>query len=206
MKNYVLYFCTILICFLAQYIPVCFIWGSLNSWFGLSNIIAPVAACYQGFGVLLMFLFSSKTMTLSSLVCSCLHRLPLLASSYVYARCSSLIIPIISIICFVAFVVHPVGSTVWWYGLYWFIPIILWYLPSNKMSNALIATFIAHAIGSVIWLYTKNIPSEIWAGLVPVVAVERLTMAAGIVLFDLLYVWGCNCMNNLNTSYHKVAV
>src|SRR5258708_5899114 len=107
MKNYGQYFCTILACCIARHVPVHFIWGSLNSWFGISSIFAPVAAQYCGFGILSVFLFSYKTMTLAGLAFSFLHRLPLLLSSYAYSNYSSFIIPLVLISCFIAFAIHP---------------------------------------------------------------------------------------------------
>ena len=62
-------------------------------------------------------------------------------------------------------------------------------------AQALGATFTAHAVGSVIWLYTMPMAQEAWLALIPQVAIERLTFAAGIVVayhaMNILSSWCC---------------
>ena len=71
----------------------------------------------------------------------------------------------------------------WPYALYWLIPISLHLFTRNTiLTRALISTFIAHALGSLIWSYTMPIHGTEWIALIPVVAVERMTMATGMVL------------------------
>jgi len=83
----------------------------------------------------------------------------------------------------ILFIMHPVAGQAFAYSFYWLIPIAL-YALGNKSSfcRALSATFLAHAVGSIIWLYTVSMTSAQWLSLIPVVAVERLVMACGMVV------------------------
>ncbi len=78
---------------------------------------------------------------------------------------------------------HPVGQVAWFYSLYWLIPVMLYALGSRSLFNeSLGATFVQHAVGSVLWLYLVPTTSALWISLIPVVAVERLLCALGMVL------------------------
>jgi hypothetical protein len=44
------------------------------------------------------------------------------------------------------------------------------------------STFIAHAVGSTIWIYTVPMTAQMWLGLMPLVAIERLCFATGMVV------------------------
>jgi len=69
---------------------------------------------------------------------------------------------------------------------------IYWFGKDTISARALIASFIAHAVGSVIWLYCGTIAPEIWTALMPLVIVERLLIAAGMVGFISLF----NCIES----------
>ena len=89
-----------------------------------------------------------------------------------------LILPALAI---VAFNLHPVGRTVWFYSLFWTIPFILWPLRDRFLvARALGATFCAHAVGGAIWIWAFNLPANIWISLIPIVALERSIFALGI--------------------------
>lgn len=82
-----------------------------------------------------------------------------------------------------AFIAHPVGSQAFLYSFYWLIPVAIYLMGRNSLfAQALGSTFTAHAVGSVIWLYANPMTPEIWLALIPVVLVERLVFASGIVL------------------------
>ncbi len=93
----------------------------------------------------------------------------------------------------VLFWLHPVGRNVWFYALFWLIPIVLLKgkariekilkheLPLTYVY-ALAGTFVDHAIGSVIYLYALNIPEKFWLMAIPFTVIERLIMAGGITL------------------------
>ena len=113
-------------------------------------------------------------------------------SKLVDARHSSrpkypLLIPLVAILLFI---LHPIGRVVWYFSLFWAIPIVIYYL-APKIDQlglgvprififALAATYIDHAIGSIIFLYTLNIPAEYWVMAIPYVPLERTVFALGI--------------------------
>lgn len=90
----------------------------------------------------------------------------------------NLIIPIIAIGAFLA---HPIGREVWYFTLFWTIPIISHFLRDRFLfARALGATFTAHAVGGALWIWAFALPASVWNGLIPVVAAERLLFALGI--------------------------
>lgn len=102
--------------------------------------------------------------------------------------------------CIGLFITHT-GNGAGAYAFYWFIPMIAWALRytttgSHSFIVALQSTFIAHATGSIIWLFTMPMTSEQWLALIPLVAVERLTIAASSAL---LYEMGRICMTHKKT-------
>jgi len=78
------------------------------------------------------------------------------------------------------FFLHPVGSQVWYYSLYWLIPVAAFFLRENLWLRSLGASFTAHAVGSVAFLYTFTTSPELWLMLIPIVAIERILFATGI--------------------------
>jgi hypothetical protein len=82
----------------------------------------------------------------------------------------------------VLFIVHPVGREAFFYSFYWIIPVLVFYLPYRSLFlTALGSTFVAHAVGSVIWLYTGSYTPAMFLALVPIVVVERMIFALGMV-------------------------
>ena len=89
-----------------------------------------------------------------------------------------LLIPTLSIL---AFNIHPIGRTVWFYSLFWLIPIVVWpFRERFLLLRSLGATFSAHAVGGAIWIWAFNLPAAVWVGLIPVVILERSIFALGI--------------------------
>jgi len=94
----------------------------------------------------------------------------------------------VPMICFLLFIIHPSVGNGWLYGLYWFIPVGLYggqligFLRKHSFITALRSTFIAHAIGSTIWCYTVPMTPDAWLSLLPIVAIERLVMASGMMV------------------------
>jgi len=85
--------------------------------------------------------------------------------------------------CMLLFVLHPVGADAWIYAMYWWIPVILYITQRNDLfAMALGSTFVAHAVGSVIWLYTVPMAASTWLALIPIVLIERLLFALGMVV------------------------
>ncbi len=182
--------------FFSQKINLATLVGAQNQFFTLFQMVGPLAAMFLGpvVGVVSVliaeiaeFLVSGKAWTLVNL----LRLLPMLFAAY-YLGVSkekfqfrnlwiSLIVPLLAI---GAFVLHPVGRTVWYFALFWTIPIIVKILPAkighNLYLRGLGTTFTAHAIGGAIWIYTIPMSATQWQALVPIVIVERCIFAAGI--------------------------
>jgi len=104
---------------------------------------------------------------------------------------------IMPIIIIFLFIIHPIGRQVWYFSLFWLIPIIitfarpyLWRLVRKHdipliYLYSLSATFIDHAVGSVMYLYYLNIPPIYWITAIPYVLPERALFALGITFFYL---------------------
>ncbi len=104
---------------------------------------------------------------------------PVFAAIY-FGRKSKLNI-IVPMLAIVAFNLSPVGRSVWYYSLYWLIPVICYFWQDRfLLARSLGAAFMAHAVGGAIWIYAFNLPKAVWVGLIPVVAMERLVFALGI--------------------------
>lgn len=88
-----------------------------------------------------------------------------------------LAVPVIAMALFWA---NPVGREVWYFALYWTIPIIAYFKRDILFVKALGATFIAHAVGGAAWVWALSLPAAVWKGLIPVVAMERFAFALGI--------------------------
>lgn len=91
-----------------------------------------------------------------------------------------LILPSLSIFLFL---LHPIGREVWFYSLFWTIPIILFFFKIPKLnlfSNSLSSAFVDHSVGSVIYLYLLNIPAHFWIRAIPLTILERIFIGLGI--------------------------
>jgi len=93
----------------------------------------------------------------------------------------SFLVPVAAIVLFVA---HPVGRQVWFFSLFWTIPIIIKLLPKKYGDRVFLkslgATFTAHAVGGAMWNYVVPMTPAAWIALIPVVIYERLLFATGI--------------------------
>jgi len=163
--------------------------GADNQFFTLFQFFGPIAGGFLGsvFGViavlfaeLIDFFIVGKETTLINV----LRLTPMLFAAYYFGtkkKNLSILVPIIAI---TAFISHPVGREVWFFTLFWTIPIIAKLLP-QKYSNSLIsrslgATFTAHAVGGAFWIWTVPMAAGQWVALIPIVIYERLLFAAGI--------------------------
>jgi len=89
-------------------------------------------------------------------------------------------VPLLAIGVFLA---NPVGRTVWYFSLFWLIPIITYRIQNRFLfARALGATFTAHAVGGALWIWTFHLPASVWNSLIPVVIRERLIFSLGITL------------------------
>lgn len=88
-----------------------------------------------------------------------------------------LAVPLLAIIVFVA---HPIGRTVWYYSLFWLIPLLAYLKRDRLLIRSLGATFTAHAVGGAAWIWAFNLPATVWQSLIPIVIQERIVFALGI--------------------------
>jgi hypothetical protein len=107
------------------------------------------------------------------------HLLPPVAAAVYFSKKNRLnyIVPLVAIAAFVA---SPSGRPVWYYSLYWLIPVIGNFWHRKLWARSLGAAFMAHAVGGAFWAYLVPLPKAVWIALIPVVAGERLLFAAGI--------------------------
>src|SRR3990167_10450076 len=90
----------------------------------------------------------------------------------------NLIVPALAIAAFIA---HPIGRMVWYFPLFWLIPIAAYFFRDRfLLARALGATFTAHAVGGALWIWVFALPAQVWNSLIPAVIAERLLFALGI--------------------------
>jgi len=98
---------------------------------------------------------------------------------------------VIPLACMILFNLHPIGREVWYYSLFWLIPIIITKFKDKfdkilkrdffkTFFYALGTVFTDHAVGSVIYLWALNIPAQFWIMALPISPIERLFMAGGV--------------------------
>ncbi|OGI82691.1 hypothetical protein A3I95_01875 [Candidatus Nomurabacteria bacterium RIFCSPLOWO2_02_FULL_44_12] len=171
--------------FIALQIPITQLEGS-KAKFMVYDAFAPVAGAFIGTlpGVVAVFLMQFVNFVVHGAVVedagTIIRFLPMLFAVLYFTRKGkfNLVIPIIAIIAFVA---HPIGREVWYFTLFWIIPIIAYYLRDRfLLARALGATFTAHAVGGALWMWVFALPAPIWISLIPVVALERSLFALGI--------------------------
>lgn len=132
--------------------------------------------------------------------------LPTLGGGFYFKSTSYWIRVVVPSICMVLFVMHPVGVQAWYYAAYWLTPLILYGLQSRSLfATALGATFVQHAIGSVLWLYLMPTTAAVWTALLPIVVIERLVCALGMVAI-VHSVSFLNSLKIMNTQPQKIHV
>lgn len=171
-----------------------FILGSHHAFFSGISVVAPLAGAFAGisgsfvaFGIsiLIGFIFYGFS-SLSFLA----FYVPGLCASLYWASPSKMVRVILPVLCMLLFWSHPVGGQAFIYALYWCIPIILYFVrPKLIFLEALGSTFVAHAVGSVIWLYTVPMTSAHWISLMPIVMIERMLFASGMVIAHTVISW-----------------
>src|SRR3989338_3952694 len=174
--------------FIAQRINFSGLIGAENQFFTLFQFFGPIAGAFLGpiagvAAVLLAettdFLIAGKEATLVNII----RLFPMLFATYYFAtnkRALNIAIPVISIMLFLA---NPIGRQVWFFALFWTIPIIIRLIPRLSDSvpgRSLGATFTAHSVGGALWIWTVPMTVSQMIALIPIVAYERLLFAAGI--------------------------
>lgn len=164
-----------------------FIVGSWTGYFSGANMLLSLSGAFGGlFGASVLFGLRAifRFITFGSLPLRHLaFVVPGWCASIAWTTKHWVLHIVLPLFCMFLFVVHPVGSVVWIYSLYWLIPVALFIIPrKNLFTQALSSTFIAHAVGSVIWIYSVPMMAAQWIALIPIVAAERLTFAMGMVV------------------------
>lgn len=173
--------------FIALQIPVAQLEGS-KAKFMVYDAFAPIAGAFIGSlpGVVAIFLMQFVNFFAHGAVVedagTIIHFLPMLFAALYFARKGkfNLIIPALAIIIFI---IHPIGRTVWYFAFFWIIPIVAYFFHDRfLLARALGATFTAHAVGGALWIWVFALPSTVWISLIPIVAIERIFFALGIVV------------------------
>lgn len=88
-----------------------------------------------------------------------------------------LIVPVVAIIAFLA---HPVGRSVWYFSLFWTVPLLSFFKKDQVLVRSLGSTMTAHAVGGAVWIWSFPTTASYWNNLVPIVIRERVVFALGI--------------------------
>ncbi len=91
----------------------------------------------------------------------------------------------------IMFLLHPIGREVWFYSLFWLIPVAvaqfkdridsaLRHPVARTYSYSLGTAFVDHSVGSVVYLWFLSIPAQFWVAAIPITLFERLLIALGI--------------------------
>ena len=156
--------------------------------FTLFDSFAPIAGAFLGnpLGVLAVTAMQVLNLTIHGFSGTdlgfILRLFPMMFAVIFFGRRSSinLLVPFLAII---AFNLHPVGRTVWFYSLFWLIPVLCYFYQEKfLLARAFGATFVAHAVGGALWIWFFNLPKEVWIGLIPIVIIERTMFGIGIAI------------------------
>lgn len=183
--------------YVALQLPVNVLAGSRVK-FTLFDLFAPISGAFLGtmWGVVAVFLMQAGNLVVhgvSSVDKGAIIRLfPTLFAVFYFAVVTRkgdrgswgkhawwlLAVPLLAM---ASFNLNPVGRSVWYYSLFWLIPILMWPLRERfLLARSLGATFTAHAVGGAVWIWAFNLPAAVWIGLIPVVILERSVFALGI--------------------------
>jgi hypothetical protein len=182
---------------------VSFIVGSKAAFFSLTQCITPLMGRYGGTQTSIIY-FLIRTL-LKALVTGplslivLLYHIPSLFQCLYWALIApkssqpagffaKIALSVLCMSCIGLFVTHTVGSQAYIYSFFWIFPAVMPFIVTqNLFLHALASTFVAHAVGSVIWLYTAPMTPEVWLSLIPIVVIERLLFALGIVILSKVY-------------------
>jgi|GEM_PF-1053117 len=186
--------CLVVVLVVASLFQVSVAWGTKMCFFSGVCMAGPLLGAFFGLGgvgsvivfskITRFFLFGSIPVIstgVPTFLASCCWS--------VTSRMGGVVVKVfVPLICFVLFIFHASVGNGWWYGLYWFVPVVFYFtqlfglLKKTVFVTALQSTFVAHAVGSIIWCYTIPMSPEKWLALIPLVFVERLVIASGMVL------------------------
>mgnify|MGYP001610837004 CR=1 FL=1 len=168
----------------ALQVPLVHLAGS-KAQFTLFDSFGPVAGAFLGSlpgaaAVLIMqitnfLMHGSQVLDAGSII----RFIPMMFATLYFAKQNKLnwIVPVFAIL---VFNLHPVGRSVWYYSMFWLIPVVCYFWQDKFiLARSLGATFMAHAAGGAIWIWVFHLPESVWISLIPIVIVERLLFACG---------------------------
>jgi hypothetical protein len=162
--------------------------GSNLAFFSATSIMMPLSGAFAGIqgafaasaAILILKIITSKALFSAHFLA---FYIPGFFASLYWATPSRWLRAIPALIAIPLFIAHPIGSQAALYSLFWLIPVAtLLFFNQSLFARALGSTVTAHAVGSVIWLYTIPMAPDQWLMLIPVVIVERLLFASGMVI------------------------
>lgn len=167
-------------------LKVSWIVGSTHAFFSAKTAVAPLVGVGSGLlmcsaipflSAVISMLFSNMSLFILSV-----YHIPTLCASACWTRNNRFFTLILPLLCMALFIAHPVGGKAYFYSFYWFIPVVIQLFGARSVyARALQSSFVAHAVGSTLWLYGMPMTPAVWLGLIPVVALERLVVAGGMV-------------------------
>src|SRR3989344_3447658 len=162
--------------FISLQIPVAQLEGSRVK-FTIYDAFAPIAGSFIGSipGVIAVFLMQFFNFLIHGAEIvdtgTIIRFFPMLFAVLYFAkkRAANLVIPALAIVAFIA---HPIGREVWYFSLFWLIPIIAHFFRDRFLT--------AHAVGGALWIWVFALPAPVWNSLISVVIAERMLFALGI--------------------------
>ena len=175
--------------FVTLQIPFTKLAGS-NVSFTLFDFFGPIAGAFLGpllgvFSVLIVELVNVVVKHTPLTTPAIIRLFPMLFAVYYFGvfskkKTQEIYILAVPVLAILLFIIHPIGRTVWYFSLFWIIPIFSYFKKDNLLILSLGSTFTAHAVGGAAWIWALNLPASVWNGLIPVVIAERTLMTFGI--------------------------
>ena len=163
--------------------------GAENQFFTLFQFFGPIAGAFLGPIVGSISIFSAEIGNFFLVgkeinIINLFRLAPMVfAAFYFGTKGRGKITTLVPLIAIAAFWLHPIGIQVWYFALFWTIPLIVKFLPDRLFFRALGTTFTAHAVGGMLWIYTVPVAImtvQAWQILIPIVMYERILFALGI--------------------------
>ena len=177
--------------FILRFAKISPIVGASWGFFSVSDVMMPLTGMLGlGFSVCAVLArLGSKVLLFNVPITNLVYYLPGFCAAGYWAYTGALFRLLVPLSCMVLFVAHPVGFAAAPYALYWLIPIaVYWFDNKSVFLQSLASTFVAHAVGSVLWLYSFDMTAQMWLGLIPVVALERLFFASSMTAIYMIVV------------------
>ncbi len=164
--------------------------------FSLSQFIMPISGLIlTNKGMLAIFILQAlwkiltiKSLTLITMLYCISYHIPNFLGA-VYMSSSDIILKSSILLASAGlFVIHPIGTQIPLYTLYWVLPLALAiFKTDNLYLKSLATTLTAHAVGTVIHIYTFQTDVAFWTNLAKIIWIERLIFSLGIYLTYLTY-------------------